>query len=133
MQALILFLASSVVFLILDAVMLTNVMRPLFERHLGDGLAADFRLAPAAAFYLIYMMGLMWFVALPALRAGDGLGHVFLGGALLGLMCYGTYEFTSFAVMRDWHWHMAAVDTLWGGLLTGITASAGVAAARQFG
>lgn len=31
-----------------------------------------------------------------------------------------TYELTSMSVMKGWSWHMVAVDTLWGTLLTAI-------------
>jgi uncharacterized membrane protein len=46
-------------------------------------------------------------------------------------MAYGTYEFTSWAIMRDWHWTMVATDTLWGGFLTAFSAWAGVAVTRM--
>jgi uncharacterized membrane protein len=78
-------------------------------------------------FYLAYVGGIVALVSLPALRTGAPL----LGPALiLGLMAYGTYEFTSWAVMRDWHWTMVAVDTAWGGVLTAASAWAGVAVTR---
>ena len=41
-------------------------------------------------------------------------------------MAYGTYEFTSWSVMRDWHPSMVVTDTLWGGVLTALSAWAGV-------
>ena len=48
----------------------------------------------------------------PALRDG---APIILPALIIGLMAYGTYEFTSWAVMRDWHWQMVVTDTLWGG------------------
>ncbi len=129
MQIVTLYLTTAVVFLILDAIMLTLVMRPLFARHLGDALLDQIRLAPAVAFYLAYIAGLLWLISLPALRADAPL-QALAGGAVLGALAYGTYEFTSYAVMRDWHWTMVATDTLWGAALTGISAWAGVMAAR---
>jgi uncharacterized membrane protein len=42
------------------------------------------------------------------------------------LMAYGTYEFTSWSIMRDWHWQMVATDVLWGGALTAVSVWAGV-------
>jgi uncharacterized membrane protein len=56
---------------------------------------------------------------------------VLVPALVLGLMAYGTYEFTSWSIMRDWHWTMVATDTLWGGALTAVSAWAGVAVTRM--
>lgn len=53
--------------------------------------------------------------------------------AVLGFLAYGTYEFTSYAVMRDWHWSMVLSDAAWGTVLTAFSAWAGVAAVRALG
>jgi uncharacterized membrane protein len=132
MQTLILYLVTALVFLGLDAIMLKSVMRPLFEGHIGDMLATELRLVPAALFYLAYVAGVLWFVSLPALREGAPLNALFAGAAL-GAMAYGTYEFTNYATLRDWHWQMVAVDVTWGAVLTGVSAFAGVIAARAWG
>ncbi len=129
MQTLILYLVTALVFLCLDAIMLKTVMRPLFEGHIGDMLATELRLVPAALFYLAYVAGILWFVSLPALREGAPL-NALLAGAALGAMAYGTYEFTNYATLRDWHWQMVLVDVTWGAVLTGVSACAGVIAAR---
>ena len=91
-----------------------------------------FRLGPAAAFYAFYIVGVLYFVSVPALRDGAPV-QAALAGALLGLMCYGTYEFTSLAIMRDWSWQQVIADTAWGGFLTGFSAWAGVMVARMVG
>ena len=119
-----LYAATAAVFLVLDAIMLTVVMKPLFTRHIGSLLAEPIRIAPAALFYLAYVAGLVWLVSLPALRTGS---PVVLPALVIGLMAYGTYEFTSWSVMRDWHWSMVATDVAWGGFLTAFSAWAGVA------
>lgn len=132
MQTLVLYVTTLAIFLAMDVVGIRTLIRPIFERHIGDLLADPFRLGPAAAFYAFYIGGVLYFVSLPALRQGAP-GQALLAGALLGLMCYGTYEFTSLAVMRDWSWQQVVADTLWGGFLTGISAWAGVWVARMLG
>ena len=122
-----LYAATAAVFLILDAIMLTLVMKPLFTRHIGPLLAEPIRLAPAALFYLAYVAGLLYLVSLPALKTGAPL---VLPAFLVGLMAYGTYEFTSWSVMRDWHWQMVVTDVTWGGVLTAVSAWAGVTITR---
>ncbi|MGQ0567653.1 MAG: DUF2177 family protein [Gemmobacter sp.] len=123
----ILFVATFAVFLILDGIMLTLVMKPLFTRHIGPLMAEPIRLGPAALFYAGYIAGLLYLVSVPALRTG---APVLVPAAIIGAMAYGTYEFTSYAIMRDWHWTMVLTDTLWGTALTGVSAWAGVAIAR---
>ncbi len=127
MQIVTLYFSTAAVFLIADALMLTFVMRPLFERHIGSLLADPIRMGPAALFYLAYVGGILWLVSLPALRTDTS---VILGAAVLGAMAYGTYEFTSYAVMRDWHWSMVLVDLTWGTVLTAFSAWAGLAITR---
>ncbi|MHA7886990.1 DUF2177 family protein [Roseicyclus sp.] len=130
MSLLVLFLATSVIFLVADAVMLRSVIQPVFARHLGATLyEGGFRLLPAVLFYLTYMGGVLYFASWPALRDGaPGLAAV--NGAILGLVAYGTYEFTSWAVMRDWHVRMVAVDLPWGVAVTALSAWGGVVVTR---
>lgn len=127
MQIVVLYLSTATVFLVVDAVMLSFVMKPLFTRHIGALMADPIRLAPAAAFYAAYVAGLLYLVSLPALRDGAAL---IVPALVLGALAYGTYEFTSYAVLRDWHWSMVAVDTAWGAVLTAFSAWAGVAVTR---
>lgn len=129
MQIVILYIVTAVVFLVVDAVMLTKVMRPVFETHLGDQLRDSPRLGAAALFYLFYVVGVLVFVSLPALRAGAPVQGLLMG-ALLGAVAYGTYEFTSFAVMKNWHWQMVVLDTTWGAVLTGGSAYIGILVTR---
>lgn len=129
MQIAVLYLATFATFLVLDAVMLTLVMKPLFAAHIGPLMAEPIRLAPAALFYAAYIAGLLYLVSVPALRGGP----VILPAAVIGAMAYGTYEFTSYAIMKDWHWTMVAADTAWGTLLTALSAWVGVQAARALG
>ena len=53
-----------------------------------------------------------------------------IGGVALGLLAYGTYEFTNYATLKDWHPSMVITDALWGTVLTGVSAAGGVWATR---
>ncbi|MFL9503766.1 DUF2177 family protein [Pseudogemmobacter blasticus] len=128
MPALTLYALTALVFLILDALMLSFVMKPLFTRHIGPLMADPIRIAPAVVFYLAYVAGLVWLISAAALRDGT---PVVLPALVLGLMAYGTYEFTSWTILRDWHPAMVITDTLWGGVLTAFSAWAGVTLTRM--
>ena len=129
MQLVTLYLITALVFLGLDALMLKNVMRPLFESRLGDQILEDPRMVAAGLFYLAYVGGLLYFVSVPALEAGKP-SQALLNGALIGAMAYGTYEVTNYAVLRAWSPVMVAVDLSWGAALTGVSAAVGVWATR---
>lgn len=132
MQTIILYLSTALIFLVVDAVMLRVAIKPLFERHLGDWLLSPMRLGPAAAFYLAYVAGLIWLVSLPALEAGAP-AMALLNGAVLGAVAYGTYEFTNYATLRRWSIEQVVVDGIWGTVLTGGAAWAGVVVAGLAG
>jgi uncharacterized membrane protein len=123
-----LYAATAAVFLILDGIMLTFVMKPLFTRHIGPLLIEPIRYVPAGLFYAAYVAGLLYLVSLPALKTG---APILIPAAIIGAMAYGTYEFTSYAILRDWHPAMVATDFLWGTFLTAFSAWAGVTITRM--
>lgn len=127
MQLVTLYLFTAAIFLLLDAVMLNLHMQPLFQRHLGDMLAENIRIAPATLFYLAYIAGLIYLVSWPALKTGAA---VIVPAAIIGAMAYGTYEFTSYAIMKNWHISMVMTDVAWGTVLTAVSAWGGLAATK---
>lgn len=124
--------AVAVVFLAVDAVALKLLLRPVFERHVGNMLLADPRLGVAAVFYAVYCIGIVYFAVAPGLAKGSALVAA-RDGALLGLIAYGTYEFTNYATLRGWDWRMVAVDVTWGTALTAGAATVGYLAGRAAG
>ena len=129
MQTLILYATTTVIFLALDAVMLKLHMQPLFQRYLGDQLLTDIRVGPAGLFYLAYVAGLVYLVSMPALKTGSA---IIIPAAIIGAMAYGTYEFTSYAIMKSWSPILVMNDLAWGTVLTAFSAWAGVALTRAF-
>lgn len=122
---------AAVAMLALDAIWLTTMARLLYQPQLGDLLTNEFRAAPAALFYLIYLSGVVYFAVAPSLRSGDW-RRAALNGALLGLFGYGTYDLTNQATLRHWPWLITLVDLTWGTLLTAVSATAGYFAVRRF-
>ena len=125
MQWMLLYGVTAVVFLGLDALGIRFLIRPIFEAQVGHLLADRMRVLPAAAFYLVYVAGLVWMVSMPALRAEQPL-QALVDGMVLGFLCYSTYEMTNFATLADWSFRQVAVDVAWGTALTGLAAWVGV-------
>lgn len=129
MQMFILYGITLILFLAIDVVGISTLIRPVFERHVGDIMADPLRLGPAAGFYAAYIVGVLYFASIPAITKDSPITAL-ISGALFGLMCYGTYEFTNLATLRGWSWQQVALDTVWGGALTGVSAWAGVVVTR---
>ena len=125
MHFFLLYLVTAAVFAIADVIALNYVMKPLFEKHLGDMLQSPINLVPAMVFYAFYVAGAVWLVSMPALRDGSVL-QAGVNGAILGALAYGTYEFTNMSTLKGWDWTMVATDTSWGAILTGASVAVGV-------
>ena len=131
MTYLMLYVVTVFVFIGLDAVMLKKIMYPMFTSNIGSMMLDTPKMGPAAAFYLFYVGGVLWFASIPALQSGHP-SQAFVAGFVLGLLAFGTYEFTNFATLRGWVIQMVAVDVVWGGVLTGTSAWVGVSMVKVF-
>jgi uncharacterized membrane protein len=114
------YFSSLLAMLILDGVWLGITMKRFYAAHIGHLLAESPKLGPAAVFYPLYILGVTLLVVLPAVRAQAEPHKVFLAGALLGMMAYGTYDLTNQATLKDWPLTVTIVDLAWGTLLTGV-------------
>ena len=116
---------------VLDFVWLTTMAPRLYRPQLGDLLADDFRPGPAAVFYALYLLGVIYFAVFPALNNGGWRMSV-LNGVLLGLVAYGTYDLTNQATLSRWPIVVTLTDLAWGSFLTAFSAFVGYQAARRF-
>ena len=129
MKYLALYGLTAVVFFAIDLVWLTTMTSRFYSKYLGDLLLDKPNLPVAAAFYLVYVVGVMVLAALPAYEQGD-VKVALVRGALLGLLAYGTYDLTNMATIRGWAWQVTVVDLVWGTVLTATVATASYFIAR---
>lgn len=129
MSPLILIAVAAIVFLVGEAIMLPNVMRPLFVKIIGGQMLDSLRLGPAALFYVVHIGGLTWFATLPGLRDGSA-NAALINGAILGFVAYGCYEFTSWTIMKQWSVQLVLADIAWGSLISGLSAYVAVRVAQ---
>lgn len=123
---------AAAVFVVADFIWLGAVAKDLYRSQMAHLLADDFRMGPAIVFYLMYLASIVYFAVTPALASGRWQDAV-MPGAVLGLLAYGTYDFTNWAVMRDWPVGLTFVDLAWGAVLTAAAATAGAALAIRVG
>lgn len=71
------------------------------------------RFSGAIICYLFLILGLYYFI----ISQNKGVFDAFL----LGFVIYGVYESTNYALLKDWKFSTLVIDTLWGGILFGLT------------
>jgi uncharacterized membrane protein len=125
------YVGAAIVFVVADFFWLGYVAKDLYRSQMAHLLAPDFRMGPAAIFYLMFLAGIIYFAVTPALATGRWQDAI-IPGAILGFLAYGTYDFTNWAVMRDWPVGLTFIDLAWGTALTSAAATAGAALAIRF-
>jgi uncharacterized membrane protein len=72
----------------------------------------------ALLFYVIYIIGLVFFVIYPQQdNLWLGVGY----GAMFGLVTYATYDLTNLATLKQWPVTITVIDLVWGTLVTAVT------------
>lgn len=105
------------VFLVIDAVWLTNAGRLIYTPEIGSLLKDKPDLVVAFIFYAFYAVGLLVFVVSPSLAA-PGISKALMLGALFGFVAYATYDLTNLATLKGFTSKIAMIDLAWGTVLS---------------
>ncbi len=111
------YLATGIAFALIDSIWLRTMYTRLYQPELGP-LLGPLKLGPAVVFYLLYIAGMMWFAVGPALANGRW-QTALIQGAVLGCLCYATYDLTNQATLKMWSTKVTVLDIMWGTFLTG--------------
>ena len=120
------------VFFALDFAWLSTATSRIYQPMLGDLLAKQPKLGVAAAFYLLYVVGIVALAIVPGLQEGSVVGALWRG-ALFGFLAYATYDLTNLSTIRDWPWQLSLIDMTWGTILNSVVAVAGYYGGRWLG
>lgn len=115
------FIISGIIFLVLDICWLFFSNKKIYQTNIGN-LMGDFKIVPAIIFYIIYLVALTFFVLMPGLEK-NSVGYVLFSGALLGLVCYSTYDLTNLASFKNWSLTVTIIDIIWGTFVSSLSAS----------
>lgn len=109
-----LMLLSAIIFISLDSIYL-NLIKDYFQKQIqqvqGSNIQINF--LGAAICYLFLIVGINYFIIKPRKSVKDAF--------LLGLVIYGVYETTNYALFKKWSILTVIMDTLWGGTLFALT------------
>lgn len=121
------YIVTAVAMLAVDSVWLVTMSDRLYKPLLGPLLAPQFALAPAIAFYVIYVAGLVALAVVPAISSGSPMRGL-RNGAILGFTAYATYDLTNQATLTHWSTVLTIADMCWGTFLSGFAATIGAVA-----
>jgi len=120
---------SAVAMLVLDVAWLTVMGDRLYRPVLGDWMRTKVNLAPAAAFYFIFLFGIVFLAVGPALREGAW-SRAAINGAVFGFVAYATYDLTNQATLTRWSTGITLADMAWGTFISATAALAGYFGSR---
>jgi uncharacterized membrane protein len=105
-----LMLVSAIVFITTDFVYL-NIIKNYFLNQIKivQGSEPKVNYLGVALCYVFLIAGINYFIIKPRKSVNDAF--------LLGIVIYGVYETTNYALFKNWSLITVIIDTLWGGLL----------------
>lgn len=118
--------------LALDALWLGLIAKNFYQKEIGLLMKTEINWIAAFAFYVLFVIGLVNFVIIPAIEKGSWVHSLSLG-ALFGLICYATYDLTNLATFKDWPLSVTIVDMIWGAVIASTVSSLTTVIALHFG
>lgn len=103
-------LVSAIALISIDFIYL-NIIKDFFKKQIQNvqGSQMQVNFLGAALCYIFLIVGINYFIIKPRKSVNDAF--------LLGLVIYGVYETTNYALFKNWSIITVIIDTLWGGLL----------------
>ena len=105
------------VFFAIDMIWLGLVAKKFIREQIGFLMKTNINWPAAIIFYLLFIVGLVFFVITPAVEKKNWFNALFVG-ALFGLLTYSTYDLTNLATLKDWPLFLTVVDIIWGMVLS---------------
>ena len=103
-------IVSSILLLCIDGVYL-SLIKDFFNKQIADVQRSPLKINMYGAIlsYLFLIIGINYFI----IQHNKSVFDAFM----LGLVIYGVYEGTTYALLKDWRINTVILDTLWGGIL----------------
>ena len=107
-------LITAIVLTLIDFIYL-NLIGGYFQTQVKkvQGTPLSVNYLGAAVCYVFLVVGLYYFIIKPHKSPSDAF--------LFGLVIYGVYETTNYALLKNWSIFTVFIDTLWGGILFALT------------
>jgi len=108
------YIVSAIILVLLDFIYL-NIIKDFFGKQIikVQGSPMKVNYTGAILCYIILILGINYFIIYQ--------NKSILDAFLLGLLIYGVYETTNYALFSNWSFTTVIIDTLWGGILFALT------------
>jgi uncharacterized membrane protein len=108
------YIVSSIILVLVDYIYL-NIIKDFFKNQIKkvQGTPMKVNFVGVILCYIILVLGINYFIIYQ--------NKSILDAFLLGLLVYGVYETTNYALFSNWSFTTVIIDTLWGGILFAIT------------
>ena len=108
------YIVSAIILVLVDFIYL-NIIKDFFGKQIikVQGFPMKVNLVGAILCYIILVLGINYFIIYQ--------NKSILDAFLLGLLVYGVYETTNYALFSNWSFTTVIIDTLWGGILFALT------------
>jgi uncharacterized membrane protein len=107
-------LISAIIFVVTDFIYL-NIIKNYFFKQIKSvqGIEPKVNVLGVVICYIFLIVGINYFIIKPRKSVKEAF--------LLGLVIYGVYETTNYALFKNWSIITVFIDTLWGGVLFALT------------
>ena len=108
------YIVSAILLIVIDGIYLYHI-KNYFKLQIEDiqHTPLNINILSTIGVYVLLVIGLNYFIIHP----NKGVQDAFL----LGIVIYGVYETTNYAILDKWNLQAMALDTAWGGILFAIT------------
>lgn len=129
LKTLMLYFSTLAVCLGIDLIWLSLMNSRFYKPHLAGLMSDKVNWPPALLFYVLFTIGMLVLVVLPAVDRGSWIRAMVMGG-LLGMVAYATYDLSNLATLKNWPIILTIVDILWGTVLSAAVGSVSYFIAR---
>jgi len=112
------YIIALIVFFAIDLVWLGVIAKNLYSSEIGFIMSDKPNWIVAVIFYMIFIVGLVFFVINPAVEKNSWTYALF-AGMFFGFITYATYDLTNLATLKDWPLKVTIIDLIWGSSICG--------------
>lgn len=113
-KEIILIFITGIIMIIIDSIYLSAISSYFNHQiKLVQKSSLKLNIIGAILCYIFLVLGLYYFI----ISRNESILNAFL----FGLVIYGVYEYTSYALLENWLFQTTVLDTAWGGILFAIT------------
>lgn len=109
------FLITFAILFIIDLIVISTLILPIYQDNISSILRTNPSTLSSIIAWFLIALGIVYFVN----PYSKNKKQSFERGAILGLVIYGVYDLTNYAIIQNWTISMTLIDIIWGMILCG--------------